>query len=72
MDLGEQWRSWLRYFATRQKVPGSIPVTFLRNFQVTYSFCRHSVDLASTLPLKAKRTNHKNLEKTLSQCHFVD
>ena len=64
MDLGEQWRSWLRHFATRQKVPGSISVTFLGNFQVTYSFSPHSLALSSTQPLKAKRTNHKNLEKT--------
>lgn len=72
MDLGKQWHTWLRHFATRQKVLGSILIMFLRYFQVTYSFSPLSVSLAYTLPLKAKHTNHKNLEKTLSQCHLVD
>jgi len=40
---GERCRSWLRHCATRGKVPGSIPGRVIENFQVTYSFCPHSV-----------------------------
>lgn len=38
------------------QVPGLIPDRILRNFQVTYSFCAHSLELGSTQTLREMST----------------
>jgi hypothetical protein len=53
---GSRWRIWLRHWATRREVPGSIPSVVLKNFQVTYSFCLHSPTLRCTQPLTEMST----------------
>jgi hypothetical protein len=47
---------WLRHCATRQEVPGSIHGRVLGKFQVTCSFCQHSVALGSTQPVTEMST----------------
>jgi len=46
----------LSHCATRREVPASVPGRVLGNFQVTYSFCAHSVALGSTRRLAEMST----------------